>query len=58
MNIPCSLETRHSEKKNTDYQVLVIKLTDSYEKTVFLEPAELALLKVTSKGSSKPSFLK
>lgn len=43
-NIKCSLETRTSKKGN-DYQVLVIKLTDSYEKLVFLEPAEIELLK-------------
>lgn len=43
-NIKCSLETRTSKKGN-DYQVLVIKLTDNYEKLVFLEPAEIELLK-------------
>ncbi len=36
MDIKCSLETRTSKKGN-DYQVLVIKLTDNYEKLVFLE---------------------
>lgn len=45
MNIKCSLETRTSKKGN-DYQVLVIKLTDNYEKLVFLEPAEIELLKL------------
>ena len=44
-NIKCSLETRVSNK-GTEYQVLVIKLTESYEKLVFLEKAELELLKV------------
>lgn len=44
-NIKCSLETRTSKKGN-DYQVLVIKLTDNYEKLVFLENAEIELLKL------------
>ena len=42
----CSLETRTS-KKGSDYQCIVIKLTDNYEKVVFLESAELELLKLT-----------
>lgn len=44
--IPCSLETRESKKGKT-YQCLVIKLTSNYEKVVFLESAELELLKLT-----------
>ena len=44
-NIKCSLETRTSKKGN-DYQVLVIKLTDNYEKLVFLDSAEIELLKL------------
>lgn len=44
--IPCSLETRESKKGN-EYQCLVIKLTPNYEKVVFLESAELELLKLT-----------
>lgn len=44
--IPCSLETRES-KKGTTYQCLVIKLTPNYEKVVFLESAELELIKLT-----------
>lgn len=43
-NVQCSLETRVSKKGST-YQVLVIKLTDTYEKLVFLDNAELELLK-------------
>lgn len=43
--VKCSLETRES-KKGTSYKVLVIKLTDNYEKLVFLDNAELELLKV------------
>lgn len=44
--VSCTLETRISEKKGTTYQVLVIKLTDAYEKLVFLDKAEMELLKV------------
>ncbi len=51
MDVKATLETRTS-KKGTDYQVLVIKLTDSYEKLVFLEPAEIELLKLNKKNDS------
>lgn len=44
-NIQCSLETRVSNK-GKEYKCLVIKLTDTYEKIVFLDNAELELLKV------------
>ena len=40
----CTLETRMSSKTNKPYQCIVIKLTDTYEKLVFLTSAELALL--------------
>lgn len=40
-----TLEERES-KKGTKYQVLVIKLTDSYEKLIFLDHAEVELLKM------------
>lgn len=51
MDVKATLETRVS-KRGTDYQVLVIKLTDSYEKLVFLEPAEIELLKLNKKNDS------
>ncbi len=41
--IEATLETRVS-KKGSEYQVVVIKLLPGYEKLVFLEKAELALL--------------
>lgn len=44
-----TLETRTS-KAGREYQVLVIKLTDKLEKLIFLEPAEIELLKL-SKGN-------
>lgn len=43
--IKCSLEERTSKKGNT-YKVIVIKLTPTYEKLVFLDSAELELLKI------------
>lgn len=38
------LEKRHSEKKNRDYYVVVVRLSQNATKDVFLEPAELELL--------------
>lgn len=46
-----TLETRTS-KKGTNYEVLVIKLTEKLEKLVFLDQAELELLKISSKSNS------
>lgn len=51
MEIKATLETRKSQKGN-DYEVIVIKITDNIEKLVFLEPAELELLKMNSKKST------
>ena len=45
MDVKCSLEERQSKKGNT-YKVLVVKLTPTYEKLVFLDNAELELLKI------------
>ena len=47
MEFIATLETRHSDKSKKDYTVLVIKLSDNLEKVVFLEPAELEVLKLT-----------
>jgi len=41
------LEERTS-KKGKKYTVLVIKLTDTYEKLVFLDKAEIELLKINN----------
>lgn len=46
-----TLETRTS-KKGTQYEVLVVKLCDGLEKLVFLEQAELALLKLQSSNNN------
>lgn len=51
MDVKATLETKTS-KKGTEYQVLVIKLTDTYEKLVFLEPAELELLKLNKNNNN------
>lgn len=58
MEIRASLETRHSSKSGNNYDVVVIKLSDSSEKLVFLSPAELELLKIYNSKDKKPSFLK
>ncbi len=42
--INATLETRTSAKKGTTYKVVVIKLTPTYEKLVFLDKAEIELL--------------
>lgn len=52
-----TLETRTSKSGNP-YDVIVIHLTDSYEKLVFLESAELELLKVYSEKNSDPFKIK
>ena len=42
--ITATLESKVSEKTGKPYKVLVIKLTPTYDKLVFLERAELELL--------------
>ena len=48
-----TLETRTS-KKGTEYEVLVIKLTDKLEKLFFLDQAELELLKISNSKNDLP----
>lgn len=48
MNVSAKLEHRVSEKSGKPYTCVVIKLTDSYEKLVFLDKAELELLKLSN----------
>ena len=45
IDIQSTLETRQS-KKGTEFEVVVIKLSDNADKLVFLSPAELELLKL------------
>lgn len=40
------LETRVSQKKGTVYQVIVVKLSPTYEKTIFLDNADLEILRL------------
>ena len=49
MEVKATLETRKS-KDGKDYQVLVIKLTNNYEKLVFLDKAEIELLNLTNEN--------
>lgn len=46
MEVRATLETRVSKKTGRIYQCLVIKLTDTYEKVVFLDTAEIELIKL------------
>ena len=48
-----TLEKRTS-KKGSQYEVLVIKITDNIEKLVFLEPAEIELLKISNSKTNLP----
>lgn len=50
-----TLETR-TGKSGNPYEVLVIKLTDTYEKLVFLEKAELELINMNSKKKDEINF--
>lgn len=49
MELKCTLETRTSKAGNP-YTCLIIKLTKDYEKKVFLDPAELALLAINNQN--------
>ena len=51
VDVKATLETRTSKKGN-EYQVLVIKIDDEIEKLVFLEAAEIKLLKLAQKSAS------
>lgn len=44
IEVRATLETRVSKKTGKTYQCLVIKLTDTYEKVVFLDNAEVELI--------------
>ena len=46
IEVRATLETRVSKKSGKTYQCLVIKLTDTYEKIVFLDNAEVELIKM------------
>lgn len=46
IEVRATLETRVSKKTGKTYQCLVIKLTNTYEKVVFLDNAEVELIKL------------
>lgn len=56
MEVKATLETRHSEKSGNDYKVIVIKLTPTYEKLVFLDKAEIELLQLANTPITFPDF--
>lgn len=47
IEVRATLETRVSKKTGKTYQCLVIKLTDTYEKVVFLDTSEIELIKLS-----------
>ena len=51
INLPCTLETRVS-KDNNPYICLTIRITENYEKVVFLDKSEIELIKLVF-GSDK-----
>ena len=44
IEVRATLETRVSKKSGKTYQCIVIKLTDTYQKIVFLDSAEVELI--------------
>ena len=52
MNIPAKLEERLSKNGNP-YFCIVIKITDEVEKLVFLDKAEIELIRLTYGNSQK-----
>lgn len=44
------LEEKTSEKKGTKYYVITVTLTDNVKKQVFLDPAEVELIKLVYKS--------
>lgn len=52
IELPCQLEERISKDGNK-YLVCIIALSPNYEKKVFLESAELELVRLTYSNSSQ-----
>lgn len=46
IELRATLETRVSKKSGKPYQCIVIKITDTYEKLVFLDTAESEIIKM------------
>ena len=47
MDLKANLQKKVSAKSGKEYYVIEIKLTDTYTKQVFLDNAELELIKIT-----------
>ena len=47
LDLPCRIETRVSEKTGNEDVVIIIQLTPTYEKKVFLDSAEIELAIMT-----------
>lgn len=52
LELPCRIEERVSEKTGNPYVVVVIQLTPTYEKKVFLDAAEIELAVMTYSNNS------
>lgn len=52
MNLVATLEQKKSAKGN-EYTCIVIKIGDTYEKTVFLDKAEIELIKILQNANKK-----
>lgn len=52
MDVKATLTTRTSQK-GKEYTCIIVQLTDDYEKVVFLDKAELALLKQNDDTKNK-----
>lgn len=48
MKLNCVLEERISQKTGKPYFVIVIKITENYEKLVFLDKSEVELIRLTN----------
>lgn len=55
MKLDATLETRKKKDGTGEYDVVVIKLSEHSEKLVFLSPAEIELVKLHNKQTSKDS---
>ena len=56
MDVKATLVTKTSKSGN-DYQCIIIKLTDNYEKIVYLDPPELELLRLSSLNDKQLPFI-
>lgn len=55
MDVKATLETKTSKAGNS-YKVVVLKLTDTYDKLVFLDKAEIELLEANKKDDFSNPF--